>query len=225
MSPTGGRITSGLKPNTFQIQIIDFVLKMLSLWRNDPERNEEQSENRLNLQLCKFLESSARQQFPMVQFNHEEYQQRHSAVDISSSVINVKGYSKYAPVLVFECKRLPAPSKEREKEYVTGGKSNHTGGIQRFKLGIHGATMNIMAMIGYVQRGELVEWKTKINNWISSIAKSKEQDDCVWYNNEHLKKCKSGKIVQSCQSTHTRQKGKTRDKIFIYHLWVDMKKK
>lgn len=58
--------------------------------------------------------------------------------------------------MVIECKRLPTPGgKDREREYVSGFHANGspTGGIQRFKLGLHGGQVHDAAMIGYVVNG------------------------------------------------------------------------
>ena len=106
-------------------------------WRDDPNRPPEQSEKKLNLQLVKFLDSQVRVDFPMIRFNHEEYQRGTRSVDISATpieqiLINATTYTIYSPFLVLECKRLPTPSEAREMEYVTG-LAKKTGGIQRFK--------------------------------------------------------------------------------------------
>lgn len=137
---TIGKITSGLVLDTLALKTIDFVYTQLPAWRDDPDRLDEESENKLNLQLCKFLNSHARNDFPTVFFQHEEYQSGRTIVDISAlpiktSTIGARTYTIYDPIVVLEGKRLPAPSLDREKEYVTGGIQHKSGGIQRFKLG------------------------------------------------------------------------------------------
>lgn len=110
----------------------------------------------LNPQLCRFLDVRARSEFPMITFGHEEPQASGRHIDLSASavegmVIEAQPYTKYDPILVIECKRIPAPSRNREKEYVTGAKPDRiSGGIQRFKLGYHGARLDTVGMIGYV---------------------------------------------------------------------------
>ena len=121
-----GQITTGIDQNTLAFKTIHFVRAQLPIWRDDLERPYEQSENKLNLQLCKFLDSCARNDFPMVRFDHEEYQSDCRSVDLAASsvettVIGARQHTIYDPVLVIECKRLPAPSYDCEKEYVTGG--------------------------------------------------------------------------------------------------------
>jgi hypothetical protein len=81
----------------------------------------------------------------------------------------------YDPFLVFEGKRLPAPSKAREREYVSGGTA-YSGGIQRFKRGLHGATVEQAAIVGYVQDDGFAQWLTRINSWISDEVVQPRRD-------------------------------------------------
>jgi len=224
-----GKITSGIVPNTLALKTIDFVYTQLPAWRDDPNRLDEQSENKLNLQLCKFLDSNARNSFPMVRFNHEEYQTGFSSVDISASpvadtMIEAKFYSRYDPITVFECKRLPAPSHDREKEYVTGGKKYQGGGIQRFKLGLHGPNHDIAAMVGYLQEGSACDWHDKINKWITELSNGTIADVCVWNMSEMLETLEvdSSKGLANCRSTHNRSGSVQSNKILIRHLWITM---
>ena len=225
-----GQITSGItEQNTLALRSINFVHKQLSDWRDDKYRPIEQSENKLNLQLCKFLNARARNDFPMVSFDHEEYQTGRRSVDLSASpvetmIIGVKLYTIYTSILVLECKRLPAPSNDREMEYITGGIKRKSGGIQRFKLGLHGADLKIMAMIGYVQKGSFKHWHGKINNWILALASGAISDFCAWNSDEVLapydEEISSG--ISSYRSVHSRKSNILDDVIQIHHLWVSM---
>jgi hypothetical protein len=159
MSGTVGKITAGITPNKAVAKTIDFVEACLPSWRDDPERdNTATGEPALNSQLAKFLNASACQQFPMVCFQHEEPQGGHRSADLSAhptrgGVLLGSTFNKYTPFLVIECKRLPTPSAEREREYVASPDCAPIGGgIQRFKLGLHGADHSWCAVIGYVQR-------------------------------------------------------------------------
>lgn len=224
-----GKITSGIVPNTLALKTIDFVYTQLPAWRDDPNRLDEQSENKLNLQLCKFLDSNARNSFPMVRFNHEEYQTGFSSVDISASpiemtTIGAKTFTIYDPIVVLEGKRLPAPSHDREKEYVTGGIEHKSGGIQRFKLGLHGANHDIAAMIGYIQERSACDWHNEINRWIEELSSGTIKDVCAWNTSEILGKLEedSSKGVANCRSTHNRNSSAQSNKILIRHLWITM---
>lgn len=222
------RITSGIDQKTLVLKTINFVQQQLPSWRDDPDRPHELSENRLNLQLCKFLDSRAREAFPMVRFDHEEYQAGQSSADMSASptkqmFIKSSLHTIYDPVLIIECKRLPAPSKAREKEYVTGGE-NRSGGIQRFKLGLHGAGVEVVAMIGYVQGKSARYWKVAVNKWISELSIKPSTDKCVWKDDEKLNLIEEdlSKGLSSYHSVHRRTGSRLNSEILIQHLWIAM---
>jgi len=223
-----GKITSGIQSRTFQLTIINFIKRQLPIWRDDPDRPLEQSERKLNSQLSKFLNLEARKYFPMIQFSHEEPQFGNRDIDISVSpeeeiIIEAQTYNKYEPVLVIECKRLPAASPDREREYVTGTKPNKiSGGIQRFKLGLHGAKHDLAAMVGYIQNSTAQHWYLKINSWILELAKTPIGDGCVWFD-ETLKAFEgtASKGIHSCRSIHSRT-GNMVNEIELYHLWIAM---
>jgi hypothetical protein len=226
-----GKITSGIKLRAFQLAIINFVFQQLPYWRDDPDRTDGKSEPVLNPQLSKFLNSpNTRKNFPMVCFSHEEPQYGSRVVDISALpsekvTIEAKEYSKYDTVLVFECKRLPAPSLDREKEYVTGNKPNKiSGGIQRFKLGMHGAKHKLAAMIGYVQDKSSHYWQNKVNEWILELVSKPIGDGCIWTANETLNMIEEdiSKGIASYCSIHNRTNGVANNKIELYHLWIAM---
>ncbi|MCK5600887.1 hypothetical protein KAR91_03400, partial [Candidatus Pacearchaeota archaeon] len=192
------------------------------------DRPDEQSEVKLNSQLATFLDVQASNSFPMIRFNHEEPQSGSRSTDISSlpsqeMFIEARSYTIYDPVLVIECKRLPAPSKDREKEYVTGLVPNKiSGGIQRFKLGLHGAKHNSALMVGYIQDGTAKFLHKKINKWICELMVSPIGDGCTWSKKEILVQLEEDTRagVVRYHSKHSR-KGKA-TKIELYHLWVVM---
>jgi len=223
-----GRITSGIKLRTFQLSIITFIRQQLPIWRDDPDRLDEQSENKLNLQLCKFLDSHARVDFYMIRFDHEEYQADKRRVDISASpaksiFLEAKPYTIYDPVLVIECKRLPAPSSSRE--YVTGcAPEKLSGGIQRFKLGLHGAKYDLAVIIGYLQNNTSCYWHVEINRWILELVKYPIGDGCVWIADETLKAFErdTSRGIYSYRSIHRRTGDIVNNEIELHHLWVTM---
>ena len=226
-----GRITSGVKLRASVFEIVNFISVQLPVWRDDPDRVDEQSEHKLNAQLSKFLNYRAREYLPMFRFDHEEPQQGNRSIDISVSpeakaVIEARTYTIYDPVLVIECKRLPAPSPDREKEYVTGPSLGRiTGGIQRFKLGLHGATHNLAAIVGYIQDYIEEGWIDTINEWIKELAAKPLGDGCVWADDEILNLYEYNIIsrVGKCKSRHRRSTCSR--KIEIYHIWISMRGK
>jgi hypothetical protein len=226
-----GKITSGINSNASILSVINFVYSQLPFWRDDPDRPYTESEKQLNSQLSKFLDLQAKELFSMFHFGHEEPQFQNRSIDISVSpteytIIEAKSYSIYDPVLVIECKRLPAPTADREKEYVSGTLPNKiSGGIQRFKLGLHGAKHELVAMIGYIQEHFDRDWCGVINGWITELAANPIGDGCVWSDDELLALLEKDTIagVIKYHSTHQRKNAST-DKIEMYHLWVLMKK-
>jgi hypothetical protein len=226
---SSGKITSGItRKYTLALSTLNFVFMQLPNWRDDPDRPDEQAEDKLNLQLCKFLESRARHDFPMVRFDREEPQAERRRVDLSVSpveatVIAAKLHTIYDPFLVFEGKRLPAPSPGREKEYVTG-LAQRTGGIQRFKLGLHGADMILAAMIGYIQEHSLRKWHHDINQWIAELCSGATSDVCIWNDGETLELIDEDRPrgIARYYSIHSRNCHKSGTEIIIYHLWVTM---
>jgi hypothetical protein len=164
-----GRITSNIELKTSVLSIIDFIYNQLPRWRDDPDRADEQSEPKLNSQLCDFLDSQASKVLPMFRFHHEEPQLERRRVDLSAKlietlIIEAQTFTKYDPVLLIECKRLPAETQNREKEYVTGLPTDKiSGGIQRFKLCLHGAEHELAAMVGYIQDDTEITWIDTIN--------------------------------------------------------------
>jgi len=190
---SSGRITSGISPDTVPLRIIAFVRAQLPAWRDDPDRPPVDSELLLNSQLCKFLNARARTDFPMITFGHEEPQASRRHADVSALpsegvVINARPYTIYDPVLVIECKRIPAPAENREREYVTGTDPRRiTGGIQRFKLGQHGGQMDKATMIAYVQEGIPHQWLQKINGWILELIDKPVGDGCPWSSDDILR--------------------------------------
>jgi hypothetical protein len=126
-------------------------------------------------------------------------------------------------ILVCEGKRLPAPSSDREMEYVTGG-NRKNGGIQRFKLGLHGAALNVAAMIGYLQARSTHDWHRLINSWIANLACGTPPDVCAWKTGEALgplQENESGKVA-NCVSVHDRAGNAATNTIELHHLWIVM---
>ena len=226
--PSLGRITEG-PTDSLVSRTLEFVLSELPTWRDDPSRGLEEAEERLNAQLCKYLNVAASDRFPMVHFHHEEKQTGIRRVDIAALpkhgvILGVTSYSIYDSFLVFEGKRLPAPSRSREREYVTG-RATKVGGIQRFKLALHGAQQTTAAMIGYVQGGTFGEWLLGINQWIRDEVSSETESGENWSLSEQLGDFKeeSALRVAVSSSVHARNSSAVSPEIQIRHLWVAMR--
>lgn len=222
-------ITSGLALNTLVKETLAFIRDELPRWRDDPERADESVEENLNLQLCKYLNVRARHDFPMAHFNHEEKQAPQRRIDLSVTpdsliVAGTRPYTKYDPYLVIEGKRLPAPTSNREKEYVTGI-DKITGGLQRFKLGLHGGKLQIAAMVAYVQDDSPDTWIVTINGWITSLNGSDCAQGCVWSSSEKIEGYRLNKRTRVATGTskHPRTAAMSPE-IIIHHFWVSMRR-
>lgn len=223
-TPSLGRLGPNVIQTSLIAKTIEFVWECLLPWRDDPDREAKEGEEELNAQFHNFLQSEATQRFPMVLFQHEQRQEGRRRVDLSAKPVNraiIEGvtYTKYDPILVIEGKRLPTPTKAREREYVTGGEES-SGGIQRFKMGLHGKHHATAIILGYLQKGNLNEWHTRINDWIFELSKL-EKD--IWSNREKLGASMiddEGKAWS--ESMHPRDTGCKTPQIRIMHFWIDL---
>jgi hypothetical protein len=226
--PARGRISQG--PTELLVeQTLVFLRRELPGWRDDPRRVAENAEERLNAQLCKYLNVASNHRFPMIHFSHEEKQSGIRRVDVSAlptmeQFVGLTYHSIYDPFLVLEGKRLPAPSRNREREYVTGG-DDKSGGIQRFKLGLHGANQKIAVIIGYVQQGEVSNWERNINSWIRELVGKPASTGEEWFNEEQLTEFveDGDSRIATASSVHKRVGDAVSQEIGIRHFWVCMK--
>lgn len=222
-----GRITLGIPADAAALKTLEFIERHLAAWRDDPDRPRAERERELNGQLCKFLNVAAKQSdFAMIHFHHEEPQGVWHSTDFSANLtdadwIEGRQYTKYEPILVLEGKRLPAPSSVREREYITSEAGEKPGGgVQRFKLGLHGAKLSIAGIIGYVQAEACADWFARVNRWVDALASS---DDPLWSRDDKLGAFSQDSVarVSRCESEHPRESGASLI-IRLTHLWVQM---
>ena len=159
-------------------------------------------------------------------FSHEERQTGTRRVDmaalpISGGFIGQTYHAIYDAFLVFEGKRLPAPSHDRKREYVTGG-TERSGGIQRFKLALHGAQQETAVIIGYVQNGDLESWHSLINEWIRELAHDATAAEERWIEDEQLGELTADNVLHTAiaSSLHRRSEPAVSPRIRLWHLWV-----
>lgn len=212
---------------------LEFIRSHLPVWRDDPRRPRDSSEKRLNSSLCDFLDIRARLDFPMVRFKHEAPQTETRTADLGVhgieeiTIIGVHQYTIYDAFLAIECKRLPPPSKDREREYVTGtnrASGGATGDIQRFKLGLHGASVENAALVGYIEEHSATHWHRTINQWITDLVGKTSSDGCVWNQSDLLQSldCNAEQGTSAVDSIHQRMSGCLTPSIRMCHLWVVM---
>ena len=106
------KIASGIALNTLVNETLEFFRRHLPGWRDDPERPEEDSEEKLNSSLCDYLNYRARHHYPMAVFHHEEFQMGRRRIDLSVKtesliVAETRKFTKYDPYLVIEGKHCP----------------------------------------------------------------------------------------------------------------------
>jgi hypothetical protein len=200
-------------------KIINFVYDHLNIWRDRLISPCNENEIDLTANLAKLLDLYARKKsLPFIIF-HEEPQGKKRKIDISAYPYNEEIYNKV--IIVFECKRLTKDiGGKRVDEYVTGHKETG-GGIQRFKMEVHGQYHEIVGMIGYMQTGTFQKWKDKINYCIAELSKKPDENDLNWNINEQLTTFKHDNYKKKYYSKSI-HKRKTKSNITIHHLWIDM---
>jgi hypothetical protein len=211
-------------------ELLEFVAEELPRWRDRPDRPPETSETALTSQLCAHLNTAARRSggWDFLQFRVEEpdEQQKGRKIDLvpapcaANVWVDGRRHSEFDPLLPIECKRLPTPKdiKRDEREYVINRHAS-TGGIQRFKAGLHGAIHTFGAMIAYVQEDTTALWCKRVGEWISGLITSGQpgwtREDMLHH--DHDDKAHRMTVLYS---KHTRDKG-LRD-IELRHLWLEM---
>lgn len=224
-SPSSGALGPGIhRPGTFLHQLIEFVAQHLPSWRDDPDRPQLRSERELTAQLSIYLNAAARNGLDVVQFQIEtpDDAQHGRSIDLTAlpngQPIYVAGrrYTKFQVLLPIECKRLPTPDDPRRdpREYVTTGEFAR-GGIQRFKLGFHGATHSVAVIIGYIQAENAEVWVRRINEWIAELARV----DASWVGETLTVDATTG-AVHRARSRHSR--GASGRAIDLQHLWIEI---
>lgn len=216
--------------HTSRTGLINFIASQLPVWRDDPAREQKHGENALTHQLCTFLNATSyRSNWSHVQFRTEvpDEADGRRTIDMTvhphdntTFVAEQRWLTVYDVLLPIECKRLPTPTgKERdEREYVTTEPSS-SGGIQRFKLGAHGAEHPVALMIGYVQNNTHAYWIGRVNGWIGDLVQG---GNTGWADTDALRKQSEdlSARLSSYRSQHVRIN--SLPTIVLHHLWVSM---
>jgi len=223
-------------PDTARHELFELVANALPHWRDDRNRPEATAEPDLNDQLSAYLNDVCRKwdgwggrlQFAR-ESRDEVYKNRNIDVAVKPTemiVIDDRTYNKYQMLFPIECKRLPTPETRDEREYVVT-EERILGGIQRFKMGFHGADHAFAAMIGYVQKESFPHWLKQINGWIGDLAGVEPN----WSSQDCLQPLKepSSEDVYVLQSRHKRAGAGRRKEpitplgdIELRHAWIKM---
>ncbi len=137
-------------------------------------------------------------------------------------VIESKSYSKNESFFSLEAKRLGKLEKKRSKEYLIGRFENdkymNSGGVERFKQGIHGNNLKYSAIIGYVQKYDFSHWYNQINSWIDDLIQKQIKSPVNWTLNDKLSQVYSESSTAKFTSVNSRQN----DSVTLFHLWIKL---
>lgn len=227
-----GKLEKGPPDNTSILEVVAFAEKHLIGFSRKYSDSKIKNEKGLTQKLVLLLNFYAnKESYPF--WFHKEYaedteQGDSPQVDIStitkeeSIIIESRVYSYEESFFSLEAKRLDRLGKRREKEYLIGRSEKKkyvsSGGVERFKQGIHGRKLKYGAIIAYVQIYDFSHWHKKINSWIEALIQKKIKSPVKWTQRDKLKKKYVKLATAKFISVHPRGK----DSITLFHLWTNL---
>jgi hypothetical protein len=205
--------------------VLEIIVQSLPLFAASAMKDGISNEDGLNTLLSLFISKTVRRKnLPFIVHHQstEDLKRGGSpAPDIGIHLDIVDDAEPPPRITVFEGKRLTTSlGHQRQREYVIGhekkGKHIPCGGIERFKLSIHGRKLNRAGMIGYIQEEKPEYWLGQINSWISEL--SLQQDSPKWSEEEHLAQVATERRISESASIVCRQA----DKLHLTHLWINL---
>ena len=228
--PTGALEPGLHRPRTWIAALVEFIAGQLPPWRDRSDRRPATSETQLTSQLCGHLNGVARKSpgWDALQFRVEEPDERQASrrIDLAAApageVIWIEGrrYSDFDPLLPIECKRLPTPvGRDRDKrEYLRVARGS-TGGVQRFKAGLHGAAHEEGAMIAYIQADDVSAWTARIDRWVRALVRSGALD---WRIEDRLQLLHHDRSLRLAVLRSNHERATTLAPITLTHLWIEV---
>ncbi|KYG71177.1 hypothetical protein EV198_3553 [Roseivirga ehrenbergii] len=224
-----GNLSEGVEIDASIKAVIEFIETHFSGFSEKVKGEITASEKALTDKLCKYFNRVAG---PYPFFFHHENVENHSSgmspqIDIGTLsreeqiTVGDRNYAEFDSFFSIEAKRLPTPGQNREKEYVIGH-DKPTGGIERFKKGIHGKRLGYAAIIGYVQKEDFDFWFLQINDWIEELVKTSQGE---WIVDDKLRRLtvQNGNQLAKFQSDNIRLPAKSKtDKIKLLHFWITL---
>ena len=221
---SSGQLTHGIELDSSITSVIEFIEIHFSQFREKVKGEITTSEKSLTDKLCKYFNRNAGN-YPFY-FHHENVENPASGIspqtdigtlsDNEKLVIGDRSYGEFDSFFSIEAKRLPTPGQNREKEYVVG-QDRPSGGIERFKKGIHGKNLRHAAIIGYIQEEDTNHWYLKINNWIEELITSAPN---FWKENDKLIKQETESSgLDKFISKNFRSKDNF---VNLFHFWVSL---
>jgi len=228
-----GRFSETIQlPASARYGVLEFIEQELPRWRDDSERPKAEAEDRLTEYLCEYLNSAAYKSadWNHVQFRTETGDEQSSARTIDLAVkplacallIENRRHNIFETILPIECKRLPTPKGggRDEREYVFTA-AGTTGGIQRFKAGLHGASHGLAGMIGYIQDESVDFWARRISEWIEGLVKDGQPG---WSRDDLLRLERQNASLRTASLSSTHERSGDLSQIALRHVWVGMTK-
>lgn len=222
---SGNGTLLGPSRNTQFNSIVELVVLSLPPFAESSRNEGISNENGLNRRLARFITNVADKRglpyFAQTESMEDETRGNSQATDIGIH-LKVEDIDVDPPkVTVFEGKRLSSTlGKERRCEYVVGhekdGKHMPCGGIERFKLSLHGGKFSLAGMIGYLQDGTPESWRKKVNAWIFDLCN--QSLDSTWSKQEQLTSPITDGRVSVCSSVVNR----VGSDLHLTHLWIDL---
>lgn len=227
-----GFLTNNIQTDTSVQGVLDCLNINLPLFAKKQKGETTLNENGLTQRLCHFLTRNIGS-FPFF-FEKEDMEDdkkgNSSKVDVGVYaqseviVVNDRQFDENESFFKIEAKRLGKLEKVREKEYIVGQfdkdeKYKNSGGIERFKKGIHGGKLKHAALIGYVQLHDFNHWFKTINGWITDLSKAKPE---FWSESELLQKESFLSELSTYISYHLRVQKGGKDEIKLHHFWVNL---
>jgi len=117
----------------------------------------------------------------------------------------------YTRVFYMEAKRLPKYKTKNEEEYITGDDSINisSGGIQRYKVSIHGdPNLKYNGMIAYIENKSIEDWILLLNSKLSQIYPEDTPLLSNTYENEYI-------------STH-KFENQNLGTFVMHHFWISL---
>ncbi|MDC7996333.1 hypothetical protein [Altibacter sp. HG106] len=225
---SSGQLTHGIELDSSITSVVEFIEIHFTQFREKVKGEITASEKSLTDKLCKYFNRNAGS-YPFY-FHHENVENPASGIspqtdigtlsDNEKLVIGDRSYGEFDSFFSIEAKRLPTPGQNREKEYVIG-QDRPSGGIERFKSGIHGKNLKYAAIIGYIQEEDANHWYLKINNWIGELMSSTPD---LWKEDDKLIE-QASKLdgINKFVSKNFRSEAKGQeDFISLFHFWISL---
>jgi hypothetical protein len=215
---------TGPPQNTHFKKVVEVIKTILPKFADSAMNDGIENEKGLNSRLTRFIINTADKESFLAQPESMEDETRGDspAVDIGI-YLKVNPDTGIVPprITVFEGKRLSTKlPKKRCREYVIGreekGKHVPCGGIERFKLNIHGSKLHCAGMIGYIQDDTAEIWHEKINTWIHELCD--QSSEPAWSEQEKLNLKKTNGRVTEYESVVKR----TDSELQMTHLWISL---